>query len=166
MSKELKKAIFLDRDGVVNYDPGDYTRSLDEFTILPGVVEFLKDRTREGYVVIVITNQGGIAKGEYDLAAFYKIDAYMANVFREAGINYIDTYFCPHHDAISHCLCRKPKSGMLEKAIHRHGVDPAQSVMIGDKWRDIEAGDGAGVRGIKIDVNQSLDTLSAKFEAN
>ncbi|HKL03052.1 MAG TPA: HAD family hydrolase [Cryomorphaceae bacterium] len=163
MSKELKKAIFLDRDGVINHDPGDYTRSIGEFTILPGVLKFLKSRTDEGYVVIVITNQGGIAKGEYGFKEFYEIDSYMANVFLDAGINYIETYFCPHHDVISKCLCRKPSSGMLEKAIHRHGIDPERSVMIGDKWRDIEAGEGAGVRGIKIDVNQDLNSLDANF---
>src|SRR6056297_793332 len=98
MSKELKKAIFLDRDGVINHDPGDYTRSIGEFTSLPGVLKFLKSRTDEGYVVIVITNQGGIAKGEYGFKEFYEIDSYMANVFLDAGINYIETYFCPHHD--------------------------------------------------------------------
>lgn len=157
----LKPAIFLDRDGVINHDPGDYTASLKEFTILPGVIETLKKWSDAGYAIIVITNQGGIAKKRYTLKDFMEIDSFMASTFLDAGVNYLDTYFCPHHDAVSNCLCRKPHSGMIEKATVRHHIDKTKSVMIGDKWRDIEAGEGAGVRGIKIDVNQDLRTMKA-----
>jgi len=153
------KTIFLDRDGVINHDPGDYTTSLAEFVILPDVIPTLVKWTGEGYSIIVITNQGGIAKGRYSLEDFYEIDNYMRTQFLEAGVKYLDTFFCPHHDAISHCLCRKPHSGMVQKAIARHHVDVASSVMIGDKWRDLEAAAGAGVKGIKIDVNQSLASI-------
>lgn len=155
----MKKAVFLDRDGVINHDPGDYTTSLIEFTILPEVISTLCKWSEQGYVIVVITNQGGIAKERYTFADFYEIDGYMRSEFLKAGINYLDTYFCPHHDAISHCLCRKPHSGMIEKALARHGIDPTMSVMIGDKWRDLEAAEGAGVKGIKIDVNQSIKNL-------
>ena len=109
---------------------------------------------------MVITNQGGIAKERYTLDEFYEIDAYMREKFLEGGIKYLDTYFCPHHDAFGQCLCRKPKSGMIEKALARHEIDPGQSVMIGDKWRDLEAAEKAGVSGIKIDVNQSLASVN------
>ena len=161
MSKNsLRPAVFLDRDGVINHDPGDYTTCIQEFTILPGVIDTLKKWTELGYSIIIITNQGGLAKERYTLADFEEIDAYMGQEFKKAGIDYVETYFCPHHDAISHCLCRKPHGGMIEKAIHRHNVDPSKSVMIGDKWRDIEAGEAAGVRGIKVDVNQNLATIS------
>lgn len=161
MSKaELKPVVFLDRDGVINHDPGDYTKHISEFTILPGVVETLQKWTKEGYSIIVITNQGGLAKKKYTLADFYGIDKYMSETFLSNGIAYLDTYFCPHHDAISNCLCRKPHGGMVEKAVHRHKVDTEKSVMIGDKWRDVEASEAAGVRGIKIDVNQDLRTVS------
>jgi D-glycero-D-manno-heptose 1,7-bisphosphate phosphatase len=155
----MKKAIFLDRDGVINHDPGDYTTSITEFTILPDVIPTLIRWSEQGYVIVVITNQGGIAKERYTLDDFYEIDDYMKSKFLEAGVNYLETYFCPHHDAISHCLCRKPHSGMVEKAVAKHCIDPNQSVMIGDKWRDLEAAEGAGVKGIKIDVNQSLMTI-------
>lgn len=160
MSKiNLRPAVFLDRDGVINHDPGDYTTNIKEFAILPDVIDTLKKWTDSGYCIIVITNQGGIAKKKYSFSDFEEINNYMAKEFTDAGIDFIETYFCPHHDAISHCLCRKPHSGMIEKAIHRHGIDPNRSVMIGDKYRDVEAGEGAGVRGIKIDVNQSLKTV-------
>ena len=156
----LRAAVFLDRDGVINHDPGDYTTCIQEFTILPGVIDTLKKWTGLGYCIIVITNQGGIARQRYTYADFEEINDYMTDKFKQAGIDFIETYFCPHHDAISHCLCRKPHSGMIEKAIHRHGIDPKKSVMIGDKYRDIEAGEGAGVRGIKIDVNQNLASIA------
>lgn len=155
----LKPAIFLDRDGVINHDPGDYTTCLDEFTILPGVLETLKKWTDEGFSIIVVTNQGGLAKERYTLADFQEIDRYMTKTFKEAGIDFLETYYCPHHDAISHCLCRKPRPGMIEKALARHNIDPEKSLMIGDKWRDVEASEAAGVRGVKVDVNQDLRTV-------
>lgn len=154
-----QKAVFLDRDGVINHDPGDYTGSLQEFTILPGVIETLVSFTEKGYAVAVITNQGGIAKGRYSLKDFYEIDAYMRGAFEKAGVRFLETYFCPHHDVVCRCLCRKPGSGMVEKAVARHNIDPAASFMIGDKMRDLEAAAGAGVRGVKIDVNQDLRTV-------
>jgi D-glycero-D-manno-heptose 1,7-bisphosphate phosphatase len=159
MNSDARKAVFLDRDGVINHDPGDYTTSLSEFTILPGVVETLKKWSDEGFAIIVITNQGGLAKERYSLADFKEIDDYMSDIFQNADIDFLETYYCPHHDAISHCLCRKPKPGMIEKALARHNIDPGSSVFIGDKWRDVEAGEAAGVRGIKIDVNADLRSL-------
>ena len=158
-NNSLRKALFLDRDGVINHDPGDYTTKISEFIILPGVVEALQRFSHDGYCVVVITNQGGIAKDIYTLDDFYEIDSYMRDTFMAAGIDYVETYFCPHHDAISQCLCRKPHSGMIEKAIAVHGIDPRESFMIGDKFRDIEAAEAAGVKGIKIDVNQDLRTV-------
>lgn len=155
----LKPAVFLDRDGVINHDPGDYTGSLKEFKILPGVIETLKKWSDQGYSIIVITNQGGLAKKRYSLKDFQKIDAYMASSFKKAGVNYLETYYCPHHNEISKCLCRKPLPGMLEKASARHHIDKLKSVMIGDKWRDVEAAEAAGIRGIKIEVNQDLRTI-------
>jgi D-glycero-D-manno-heptose 1,7-bisphosphate phosphatase len=162
----MKKAVFLDRDGVINHDPGDYTTSLQEFVILPDVIDVLKKWSEAGYYIVVVTNQGGIAKERYTLEEFQEIDDYMREKFLEAGVNYLETYFCPHHDALGRCLCRKPNPGMVEKALARHSIDPEKSVMIGDKWRDLEAADKAGVKGIKVEVNQSLKTvdLSAAFK--
>jgi D-glycero-D-manno-heptose 1,7-bisphosphate phosphatase len=158
-NNKLRKAIFLDRDGVINHDPGDYTTQISEFIILPGVVPALQEFTKQGYCIVVITNQGGIAKERYTFDDFYEIDAYMRKTFLDADIDYLETYFCPHHDAISHCLCRKPHPGMIEKALAVHNIDAAASFMIGDKYRDLEASEAAGVRGIKIDVNQDLRTV-------
>ncbi len=159
----MRKVAFLDRDGVINHDPGDYTCSLQEFTILPGVIETLKKWTSEGYGIVVITNQGGIAKGRYSLEDFLEIDRYMRSAFIDAGIDYIETYFCPHHEVSSRCLCRKPGSAMIEKAVARHAVDIEASFMVGDKMRDLQAAAAVGIRGLKIDVNQDLRSLRLPF---
>lgn len=159
----LKPVVFLDRDGVINHDPGDYTGKLSEFKILPGVIEALKKWSDMGYAIVVITNQGGIARKKYTLNDFLEIDEFMTSTFRNAGINFIETYFCPHHDLVSNCLCRKPHPGMIEKALHRHHIDPKRSIMIGDKPRDIEAANAAGVEGILIESNQRLDGLELKI---
>lgn len=160
MSQAKRKVVFLDRDGVINHDPGDYTKSLSEFRILPGVIDFLKHASGKGYSIIVITNQGGIAKRKYSLTDFYEINAHMKSVFIKSEINYLETFFCPHHDVVSNCLCRKPKSGMIEKAIALYNVDPESSLMIGDKWRDLDAAHVPGVFGVKTDVNQDLRTIN------
>src|SRR5690554_1192922 len=139
MSTQMNKVIFLDRDGVINHDPGDYTTSAEEFRLLPGVLETLQKWSALGYSIIVITNQGGIAKGRYTLEDFREVDKKMADAFRNSGISYLDTYFCTHHDSLGKCLCRKPLPGMIEKALARHSVNPHHAVMIGDKERDIDA---------------------------
>ncbi len=150
----------MDRDGVINHDPGDYTTCIEEFTILPGLVETLQDFTKRGYAIVVITNQGGIAKGLYSLEDFYEIDRYMRDTFLKANIDYLETYFCPHHESVSRCLCRKPQAGMVEKAIARHHVDRSRSLMIGDKMRDLEAAATAGITtGVLVGVNQDLRTV-------
>lgn len=158
--KEVKarpnKAIFLDRDGVINHDPGEYTRSVADFSFLPGVEQALKNWQHQGFLLIVITNQGGIAKEEYSLQDFFEMDRYMRDSLRSKGVFITATYFCPHHDLYGKCLCRKPAPGMIEKALAVHHIDPAKSVMIGDKYRDIEAAEKAGVRGIKVEVNADL----------
>ena len=160
------KIIFLDRDGVINHDPGDYTTSPQEFEILPDVLETLRAWTDRGYSMIVITNQGGIAKKRYSLADFERIDRKMADAFLGAGIDYLATYFCPHHDELGKCLCRKPLPGMIEKAIVCHDVDCDKSVMIGDKDRDLEAAAGAGIRGIKVSTNASLKEVDIEPPAS
>lgn len=153
------KVVFLDRDGVVNHDPGDYTASVDEFRFLPGVLDTLKSWTEMGFSFIVITNQGGIARGRYTLEDFSRIDKKMSDAFRDSGIAYLETYYCTHHDLVGKCLCRKPLPGMLEKAIARHKVDRRHAFMIGDKDRDVAAAEAAGIRGVKIPTNGGLATI-------
>lgn len=152
----MRKAVFLDRDGIINHDPGDYTKSVTEFQILPGVLEALQQLNQVGFELVVITNQGGIAKGLYSLSDFYAIDANMHNIFSEHNIRVLRTYFCPHHPDYGRCLCRKPQSLMVEKALHQFDLDAASSVMVGDKERDVQCAEGAGVKGVQVPTNANL----------
>lgn len=153
---EGNKAIFLDRDGVINHDPGDYTRSLDEFHVLPTVFEALKTLQDAGYMLILITNQGGIAKGQYTHEAVHDIHRHFIQSCADEGITITNVYYSPHHPDFGESLSRKPGGLMIEKACARYRIDPRASWMIGDKTRDIEAGEKAGVRGILMPVNGDL----------
>ena len=151
------KAVFLDRDGVINHDPGDYTQTVQDFHVLPHFLTQAKKWFDRGYCLIVITNQGGIAKGLYTAEAVHAMHQYLQGRCIEAGFRIHDFYFCPHHEAYSGaCLCRKPGSLMVEKALHTYQIDPLLSFFFGDKDRDIQCADAAGVRGIKMDVNGRL----------
>lgn len=152
----MEKAIFLDRDGVINHDPGDYTTSLKEFEILPTVMEALKKMQEKGYKLILITNQGGIAKGIYSESTVREIHDYFTRKCSENGIEITAIYFSPHHDNFGRSLSRKPGSLMVERALARYNIDPERSYIIGDKHRDLQAGEGAGVKGIKIETNSPL----------
>ena len=153
------KVLFLDRDGVVNHDPGDYTCSVEDFQFVEGIISFLKGVSEQGYRIIGITNQGGIAKGRYSIDDFLDIDRYMTSTFRENGIHYLETFFCPHHHEFGKCICRKPESGMLEKAMAIYGLQPQNCLMIGDSQRDIDAASKVGVRGILVPSNSNIDQL-------
>ena len=152
----MRKVVFLDRDGVINYDPGDYTKSADDFQILPDVHKTLHRLNELEFDLIVITNQGGIAKGLYSLQDFYKIDQKMHASFKEHNVQVLETFFCPHHPDFGRCLCRKPNSLLVQKAIGKYEVSVEKSVLIGDKERDVKCAEGAGVRGVQIPTNAPL----------
>ena len=151
-----KKAIFLDRDGVINRDVLDYTWRIHDFKFLDGIFDACKELQQRGFLLIVVTNQGGIAKGLYSHQDVEALHSIMRKSFMDAGITLSEIYYCPHHDVKGKCLCRKPGSLMVEKAIARFGIDPSQSWFIGDRDRDIHAGKGAGVNGILVNVNDDL----------
>jgi D-glycero-D-manno-heptose 1,7-bisphosphate phosphatase len=142
------KCIFLDRDGVLNVDRVDYVYRMEEFIIPPGVGEALRALKDAGYLLIVITNQSGIAKGIYQREDVYLIH----NAIQEGtGVELDDIYFCPYHEKFdSHSLTRKPGSLMIEKAAAKYEVDMDASWMVGDHERDITAGTRAGLRTIRL----------------
>ncbi|OYU94488.1 MAG: histidinol phosphate phosphatase [Bacteroidetes bacterium B1(2017)] len=152
--KNSNKAVFLDRDGVINKEVGDYIKRFEDFEILSHVRHGLKILTEAGFKLIIITNQGGIAKGMYTRHEMDKMHAYLAAELEPSGVVFTDVYFCPHHPQTSNCLCRKPESLLVEKAISKHDIDASQSYFIGDKERDIVCGEGAGVKGILIEPNE------------
>ena len=141
------KAIFLDRDGVLNEEIGTYVWQPDKFIICPGVPESLARLKAAGYYLIVVTNQAGIAKGLYTAADVRACHAKL----QAACDNALDAlYFSDAHPSVSESILRKPDSGMLEKAVARFSLDVAQCWIVGDRLRDMEAGAKIGVRGILV----------------
>ncbi|RPD47593.1 HAD family hydrolase [Hymenobacter sediminis] len=150
----MNKAVFLDRDGVLNEEIGHYVWKLEEFVVLPDVADSLARLKQAGYYLIVVTNQAGIAKGLYSAA---EVQACHQKLQQATG-NLLDAlYFAPAHPSVSESLARKPGSLMLEKAIARFRLDPAQCWMVGDRLRDMQAGQGVGIRGILIGAAEPAD---------
>jgi D-glycero-D-manno-heptose 1,7-bisphosphate phosphatase len=160
MSSEKRKAIFLDRDGVLIRERGDYTWLLEDMIVNPGVADSLQRYAAAGYLLIVISNQAGIAKGIYEKKDADYLHLHLSRHFALKGITIGEYYYCPHFPSFSKCLCRKPDSLLLEKAIARFQIDPAKSYFIGDTDRDMEAGVKAGVNVIRIEPNAPLPELT------
>lgn len=146
------KCVFLDRDGVLNEERGAYTFRVDEFVVAAGVPEALALLKSRGYLLVVVTNQGGIAKGLYGkadvLACHDKLQAACGHL-----IDYL--YYAPAHPSVSASLARKPDSLMLERAIARFHIDPAASWLVGDRLRDVAAAQKAGVRAILVGPDET-----------
>lgn len=153
----MNKAIFLDRDGVINNPKNNYyVYRVEDFTINAGVIEALKYFTDRDYLLIVITNQGGISKEKYTREDVDKVHAYMEELLKSHDIDLTAIFYCPHHTKKEKCLCRKPEPLMLEKALAQFDIDPQQSWFIGDKKSDADAGRRAGINTIKVRKNQDL----------
>ena len=155
-------AILLDRDGVINHDPGDYTTCLEEFHILPTVMDTLKAWFDAGFKLVIITNQGGIAKGKYTHDDVGVIHAHLRAEAAAMGFHFADILYSPHHPDFGASLSRKPGSLMVERALARHQLDPSRCWMFGDKARDITCAMGAGVgKGVLIEPNAPLSQWKA-----
>jgi D-glycero-D-manno-heptose 1,7-bisphosphate phosphatase len=160
---QKNKAVFLDRDGVINFERG-YTSKLEDFVILPDLIEVLQLLKARGYLLIVVSNQSGIAKGLYEQNDVEVLHRYLISELKKNNIVLDEIYYCVHHSDVGLCICRKPDSLFVEKALARFDIDPAQSYFIGDKERDVEAGEKAGVNGILIEANISLKTILHKIK--
>jgi D,D-heptose 1,7-bisphosphate phosphatase len=154
-----KKAVFLDRDGVIN-ENGFNISTPDKLIMIEGAAEAIKKLNDLGYLTIIVTNQPEIAKGFFTVEDFNKVNQYMAKLLAEKGAHIDHIYFCPHHpergfpgevpELKMKCFCRKPEPGMLLRAIKDHGIDVKRSWMIGDSKSDIIAGQKVGVKTILI----------------
>ncbi|NNE56330.1 MAG: HAD family hydrolase [Flavobacteriales bacterium] len=160
---KLNKAIFLDRDGVINHDPGDYTKSLAEFQILPGVFSTMKKLNDLGYHLILITNQGGIAKGLYSHEDVAEIHSFLQSEATKFGVVITDIFYSPHHDDFGLSLTRKPGSLMVERGLARYDIAPELSLMVGDKQRDLDAAAPCAVPGVLIETNSALEQIMNKL---
>lgn len=145
-----RKAAFIDRDGVLNEERA-FVHRVEDFEFVPGAVEALRALQAAGYLLVVITNQSGIARGLYSEADYLELTAHMRERLHAAGVRLDAVEYCPHlADAPVEryrmdCDCRKPKPGMLRRAIDALDIDAAASFLVGDRQSDVDAGRRAGV---------------------
>jgi len=137
------RAVFLDRDGVINEDTA-YVSRPEDFIFRGGVIEELAEIQRLGYGLLVITNQAGIGRGIYTEEDFQRLTRHMLAVLASGGVAIDGVYHCPHSETDG-CDCRKPKPGMILQAQRDHGLDLGASWLVGDKSLDIEAARRAGI---------------------
>lgn len=141
----MNKALFLDRDGVINIEK-EYLYKIEDFEFIDGVFSTCQHFLGQGYLLIIITNQAGIARGKYTEDDFAKLTHWMIQQFTKHGILISKVYHCPHHPNFSGiCDCRKPKPGMIKLAQKEFNLDLKQCTLVGDKEGDIQAGINAGI---------------------
>jgi D-glycero-D-manno-heptose 1,7-bisphosphate phosphatase len=164
-SKIKNKAVFLDRDGVLNrakvilnkpYPPS----TMEEMEILPGVHESIQLLKHAGFILIVITNQPDVARGTADINLVNTMNNYILTELD------VDEIKCCFHDDSENCLCRKPKPGMIFEAVNKWDIDLSLSYLIGDRWRDIETAKNTDVTTILIDNQYDEKKVSADFECS
>lgn len=168
-----QKAIFLDRDGTINEYVG-FLRKEEDFRLIPGVSEAIKKINNSGYLAIVVTNQPVIARGEVTEEELEEIHKKMETLLGLDGAYIDDIYYCPHHpdkgfegeipELKIECDCRKPKTGMLEKAAREHNIDLSSSIMIGDSTLDIKMAENAGMQSVLLKTGQKGE--DGKYEVS
>jgi D-glycero-D-manno-heptose 1,7-bisphosphate phosphatase len=165
----LRKALFLDRDGVINVEK-NYVWRIEDFEFLPGIFDLCELAMRLGYRLVVITNQAGIGRGYYSEADYLHLTDWMVQQFHERGIVIDRVYHCPYHPTAGigeyrqDSFYRKPNPGMLLTARDELGLDLSRSVLVGDKDSDIEAGAAAGVKSnIKLVPSGKHDPAKLEF---
>ncbi|WP_457621944.1 D-glycero-beta-D-manno-heptose 1,7-bisphosphate 7-phosphatase [Persephonella sp.] len=165
------RAVFLDRDGVINEDYG-FVHRIEDFRIFPEVFPALKKLQNAGFKLLIVTNQSGIAVGYYTEEDFLKLTDYMLETFDKNGIKIDKVYYCPHHpegvipELRMVCDCRKPQSGMIKQGIKDFNIDPTRSFLIGDKENDIKAAHKEGIKAALVKTGQGLkfvDNTEADF---
>lgn len=150
LSGMARRAIFLDRDGTLNVEV-NYLHRIEDLALVPGAAGAVRSLSQAGFLVIVVTNQAGIARGYYDETALHALHEEIQLRLSAEGARIDAFYFCPHHpDFGGACACRKPAPGMLRQAAQDYGIDLAGSWIIGDTSGDIGAGSAVGCRAILV----------------
>jgi D-glycero-D-manno-heptose 1,7-bisphosphate phosphatase len=157
----MKRAVFLDRDGTINIEK-KYLYQIAEFEFIPGAGEAIRLLNQAGILVVVVTNQSGVARGYYTEDDVENLHRHVDSVLERSGAHVDAWLYCPHHPAgrgsyALPCSCRKPLPGMLQKAAEIHDIDLDDSFMVGDKLADIEAGLAAGCRTILVRTGYGAD---------
>ena len=150
ISQNRNKAIFLDRDGVINVEVG-YLSNPNDFKIIEGSIEALKILNKKGFLLIVVTNQAGIARGYYTEVDLKNIHNKMKSVLKQHEVTLTDIFYCPHHPEFTgSCNCRKPNSGMILESKKKYNIDLDNSYMVGDTLNDIQTGLAANCKTILV----------------
>lgn len=151
----MNKAVFLDRDGTVTEEVG-YLRDLGMLRLIPGAGAAIRRLNEAGYLVILVTNQSGVARGYFPESLVHEAHEKLALMLAADGARLDGVFYCPHHPKAgnSHytidCDCRKPATGLVDRAAKDLSIDLPQSYMVGDKWSDVEMGQRAGMRSILV----------------
>ncbi len=157
----MNKAFFIDRDGVINSDEGHYyIFKKEDFKFNEDIEKTLSFIRSKGFMLVLITNQGGVAKGQYSIEDVESLHRYMQGKLSAKNAQFDAIYYCPHHNDVAECDCRKPKPGMILQACRDINIDPALSYLIGDSVRDVQAGEAAGLRQcVLVPKNTSILSL-------
>ena len=161
----VQKVVLLDRDGVINEDSDDYIKSPLEWEPIPGSLEAIGLLTQQGFRVVVITNQSGVARGLFSLDVLKQIHAKMERSIEAHGGKLEGIYYCPHGPE-DFCECRKPKPGMFNQVANDLGLDLAGVPAIGDSYRDLEAARSAGASPILVQTGKGMRTLARHPDPN
>lgn len=150
----MKRAVFIDRDGTLNEEK-EYLFRTEDFAFIPNAPRAIQLLNEAGYLVIVVSNQSGVARGYYTEEDVHLLHRHIASLLEQVGARVDGWFYCPHHPSgrgsySLPCRCRKPLPGMLLEAAGRFNIDLESSIMIGDKLVDVEAGIAAGCRPILV----------------
>ena len=166
----MNAAIFFDRDGVLNAEVG-YLWQIEKFTWIDGARDAIKFCNERGLLTVVVTNQGGIARGLYTHAEVDALHDFMQKSLSEIGAHIDAFYFCPHHpegvvpEFSIVCDCRKPKAGLILRACEELQINPARAILIGDAQRDIDSAHAANLRdGIFFTGGNLFDVVKSEVE--
>ena len=151
----MKKALFLDRDGVINIDYG-YVYQIEKFEFFSEIFDIVKMFKDRGYLIIVVTNQSGIGRGYYSQEDFLKLTKYMKDEFKKRDLAIDEVYYCPHI-VKDNCKCRKPYTKMVDDAKEKFNIDLANSWLVGDKQSDINLAKNAGI-GVSVGIGDRVIT--------
>ena len=150
-----RPAVFLDRDGTINEQMG-YVNHLSRFQLLPGVARALRSLNEAGLPVVVVTNQSGLARGYFPESLLEAVHAELHRLLAREGAHLDGLYICPHHPEAREerfrldCNCRKPRTGLLERAAAELGLDLGRSYMVGDRWSDLRCGAAVGATTVLV----------------
>lgn len=154
----LRRAVLIDRDGTLNVEV-HYLHRIEDLVLVPGAIEAIRALNQAGYLVLVVTNQAGIARGYYDEAALHRLHDHLAQLLVAAGARLDGIFFCPHHpDFGSPCNCRKPAPGMLLRAAAEHNLDLRRCWLVGDSAGDMGAGRAVGCRTLLVRTGYGAQT--------